>query len=663
MLTSAGRDAELIGAQSELFETALAPAGLTLADVRFDPHDRAFFGGDKYRLPFFDALVENPWKISPYARTLTDTLLADAGSPAGVLVAAQSRLNRGVRLGLVGDPLERYEQRIAEAGDAALVTALAELWGSHEHPPVSPEALLAAPRTVRDAAALVLFAVPDIVRYRNLALERAIPPGQGPATFELLLASVTAESEQPPAQASHTGRELERLLDNVDFGLLNTGATLAALCSERAAAKLTGDATLAELTFKLELPTPHGWVVLAGAQPDTHRGLDSYLLIIDTGGHDQYGAGGGTTDYSNPLSICLDLAGDDTYTTTGPRPAFGAGLLGYGLLHDLGGNDTYEAQHCALGSGLLGTGLHFDPGGDDSYSGVSHVQGSGVYGTGVLIDAAGNDTYDCYQRSQGYGYTLGVGLLLDVAGDDTYRANDADIRYPSPQSAEHNVSMAQGVGNGRRGDYLDGRSWAGGVGMLADGAGDDSYSCGVFGQGCSYWYGVGILADKSGDDAYDGVWYVQGAGAHFGLAVLQDDSGDDSYVATLNMAQGAGHDFNLGWLEDSAGNDRYRAPNLSLGAGNANGIGVLWDKGGGDVYLSRGVTLGAAGGIVAPSLRAYMLNVGIFIDGGGTDSYWEDHGADAEPQSSDFAGNGRAWRRDPMSVPPGRHEYGMGLDR
>jgi hypothetical protein len=360
--------------------------------------------------------------------------------------------------------------------------------------------------------------------------------------------------------------------------------------------------------------------------------------------------------------LCIDLAGDDQYTSTDANPAFGAGVFGYGVLIDGGGNDNYESQYASEGCGIFGTGVLWDAGGDDAYSGVSSVQGSGAFGTGVLIDDNGNDTYDCYQLSQAYGYTLGAGLLLDRAGNDVYRANDTDIRYPSAQSAEHNSSLSQGVGMGRRADYSDGHSWAGGVGLLVDGAGDDKYSCAVFGQGCAYWYGVGALLDRAGADEYNGMWYVQGAGAHFGLAVLQDDAGSDKYTATMNMAQGAGHDFTLGWLEDSAGNDSYTAPNLSLGGANANGIGVLWDKGGDDMYLSSGVTLGAGGGVASSGLRPWMLNLGIFVDGGGRDGYWENKGPDTPAAVWDFAGDGKTWLRPGMSDPKVQNEYGVGID-
>src|SRR5687768_859287 len=87
LLTSASSDRvhTLIGPQAELFERALAQAGLTTEDVPIDFQDMGFFGGDKYRLPFFDALLDNPWKVSPYMRTLGDQLLAPEMTLPGTL--------------------------------------------------------------------------------------------------------------------------------------------------------------------------------------------------------------------------------------------------------------------------------------------------------------------------------------------------------------------------------------------------------------------------------------------------------------------------------------------------------------------------------------------------------------------------------------------------
>jgi hypothetical protein len=56
-----------------------------------------------------------------------------------------------------------------------------------------------------------------------------------------------------------------------------------------------------------------------------------------------------------------------------------------------------------------------------------------------------------------------------------------------------------------------------------------------------------------------------------------------------------------------------------------------------------------------------MLNLGVFVDGGGHDAYWEDKSPD-QPAAWDFAGDGKAWQRPGMSEPAMPNEYGVGID-
>jgi hypothetical protein len=279
-----------------------------------------------------------------------------------------------------------------------------------------------------------------------------------------------------------------------------------------------------------------------------------------------------------------------------------------------------------------------------------------VFGAGILIDVEGNDTYRGFRGIQGYGFTKGCGLLLDLAGDDFYMARNDSLPFSSPQAADYNANMAQGFGFGKRADFTDGRSLAGGVGVLADGGGDDIYDAGVFAQGTGYWYGVGILTDKAGDDNYSGAWYVQGSAAHFAIGVLDDVAGNDTYNATTNMAQGAGHDFSVGYLLEESGNDTYNAPNLSLGGGNASGFGFFWDRGGDDTYnVTAQTTLGLANIGSRGGLRDKCLCLGMFMDtGGGKDSY---------PQGKP-ARNNKVWFQPGLNTDePLETEIGVGLDK
>ncbi|MFH0963645.1 MAG: hypothetical protein V2A58_06495 [Planctomycetota bacterium] len=125
----------------------------------------------------------------------------------------------------------------------------------------------------------------------------------------------------------------------------------------------------------------------------------------------------------------------------------------------------------------------------------------------------------------------------------------------------------------------DGLSVAGGLAFLIDGAGNDTYSAGVFGQGTAYWYAAGFLVDLAGDDSYTGVWYVQGSLAHYAVSGLLDLGGDDRYTATIAPSQAFGHDYGVGLLYDASGNDEYRITSV-IGGGHANGIGAFADMDG-----------------------------------------------------------------------------------
>ena len=642
-IVRADRLDELLGRYANVFRNALSQVGITPDEVTFDLGDRNIWGGDKYRLRFFDTLIDNPFKIRKYLPTIADSAFTNADNLPMLLASAQSRLNQGIRLGLVSDPLETYKKKVEDTlpenylldSIGALYDYAGQALSNGERSFIIQKSATIPPELAK-ATALILYALPDVLTFRNYALKPVaefIQKSQYENPVEVYARSAAEEIEDEALEKDLAFAYFtEYLLDNFDFNYLNTGGMLLAFAVREATAELSAIELKGEFSFTFE--TPFGLIVLNGAQGDTYAGGLPYLLVIDVGGNDSYFGGAGNVSMDNPVSVVIDLKGDDIYKNEEKTiPAFGGGIFGYGYLLDLDGNDSYDSEFVSQGSGIFGVGVLLDKAGDDKYKSVSTSQGAGTYGTGVLADLAGNDTYECYQLAQGYGFTMGVGLLLDSAGNDSYIANDTDIRYPSVQTKEHNSSLAQGCGFGRRSDYLTGHSWAGGVGMLFDRDGDDNYSCGVFGQGVGYWYGTGILLDRAGNDAYNGVWYVQGASAHFALAILEDLDGNDRYTATMNMAQGAGHDFSIGWLHDSSGNDVYVAPNLSLGAGNANGIGIFWDEKGDDSYTSSGTTLGKAnppGG----GLRDIILCLGLFVDTGGNDTY---------PPEIATAGNNKSW--------------------
>ncbi len=357
-----------------------------------------------------------------------------------------------------------------------------------------------------------------------------------------------------------------------------------------------------------------GEVVLqvAGRGDDLHTALPH--VLIDLGGNDRYtapriagGLGAGPTP---SVALVLDLSGNDTYEPQ--RPAgLASGLLGIGMLYDLQGNDTYRSPFLSQGSGLWGIGLLVDGQGDDLYRAGFHSQGAGTFGIGLLVDQEGDDAYLLEDWGQGFGSVWGAGLLLDRAGDDQYTAGG---RYRHRPLLPHNYrSFAQGFAMGWRGHA------SGGIGFLADLAGNDVYAAEVYAQGCSYWFSLGMLLDEAGDDAYRAQEYAQGAGIHLSIGILVDRAGNDLYYSRLGPALGEGHDYSVGVLIDQSGNDTYSVSG-GIGVGLHNSVGLFVDRAGNDVYtLTEEIGLGDQ-----RASRGYQ-GIGVFLDLGGTDVY-PDHG-------------------------------------
>ncbi len=629
---------------------ALAKVGLTQESARIDRNDMDFYGGDRFRLHFFDVFMDDPYKIPDYVPVFSKSALSVSNSIGFSVMFAGLRVKAGVRRGLITNPVTEYEKLLT--GPDWLSNAVILLYkeaGEKTVPaPILSQLKTALPESLAKPVALIVVTAASALSWQQQAFESLTDKDKlynGVINYIVGLDSDTTNY--------NTIRQTESAIDKIDYEYLSTGATDLGLVLDSAVARLKRFTPTGPISFRC--PTPLGDIIINGTEDNIYPDTLKPFLIVDLGGNDTYYTGASNLSPANSISILIDCAGNDKYISTAKnRPSFGGAILGYSFLIDLEGNDFYDSKNITQGAGVFGIGLLYDEAGDDTLKSFTAAQGAGLFGLGVCINRQGNDYYLTYQQGQGYGYVKGCGVLVDNEGNDVYIANDSDIVFPSAQSKEHNSSLAQGMGFGKRADFTDGHSLAGGVGILADGSGNDRYSCGVFGQGCAYWYGVGILADSSGNDEYNGIWYVQGSGAHFGVGILYEGSGDDHYKATINMAQGAGHDFTVGFLVDCSGNDTYDAPNLSLGGGNANGIGIFWDKLGDDTYnVSAGTTLGRAN-IEGPrgGIRDKMLCMGLFMDTGGKDKY-----------SKPFAKNGKIWtQKGANEKEPIPMEKGVGLD-
>jgi hypothetical protein len=380
---------------------------------------------------------------------------------------------------------------------------------------------------------------------------------------------------------------------------------------EFSASKLPNDWQVHDTHGVSIVETPAGRIVIGGTADNEYS--DDAMLIIDFGGNDRYYNHAGGSTASIPFSVVIDLAGDDIYSSA-VSFSQGAGFLGGGFLVDLSGDDEYIATRYAQGAGLLGIGVLADLQGSDRYSAIAESQGAGVFGAGLLTEGEGDDQFSGKFFVQGAGYIKGIGAIVEIAGNDRYIAGGLYPDRREPGKAY--ISDAQGFGYGMRPDnsFL---GTSGGIGIISDAEGNDTYVADYFAQGASYWYALGILDDRKGNDRYVAGRYTQGAGIHASAGILMDVIGDDRYISDFGVSQGCGHDYGIGVLLDGGGNDRYIAGTLSQGAGNANGIGVLSDYGGDDQYVANDSGQGWGN----PEPTTTTGSFGLLFDTGGRDSY------------------------------------------
>ena len=667
----------------------LASIGLTACSLHFDPAAIDAFGPalahDRFRMGFTDRIRSYAPDVPRFGRSLGDALDLGARGATPVTTA----LSESATLSDL-DPVPPVVPRDATdlAGElAALITAAGG----------TPDMgmLTSAAMDLSTAAQLTIAPIVRATRSAVLARESAIADLDAPTrrvAFDLPSGVFLPAIGPLPSLGDPNVQAL--LLGDVHLEQLSDAAiNLSATIETYDVARLVGTEA------HLFVDTPAGAIVFSGASNDVHD-LPAVLLMIDFGGNDTYrGPMGANASPANGVSVVIDAGGIDDYgytavpvasdtdgpsdsrrlpsdgtgragasATSGPYSQSrvsrqGAGRLGIGMLFDFGTDaDHYRSLRMSQGYGALGVGVLYDAGGDDRYEGEAAVQGAAAFGIGLLLDASGDDHYTAYAFAQGFGYSRGVGTLYDGQGSDDYFSHPTDVLYYSPQNpGGSNSSFSQGAGFGRRSDGTgaDGVDMSGGLGVLRDAGGDDTYTVGIFGQGTGYWFGTGLLLEANGTDHYDGWWYVHGSAAHYAVAALIDDAGGDTYQVSnagdpaRSTSIGVGHDFSIGWLLDRAGDDVYHAPNLSLGGGNAAGYGFFFDLGGNDTYVATSDFSFGDASIEMPgdTLRAMAGTIGLFVDRGGADSY-------TRPTVSPI-GESRMWMQ---SVNGGMGEHGAGVD-
>jgi hypothetical protein len=318
-----------------------------------------------------------------------------------------------------------------------------------------------------------------------------------------------------------------------------------------------------------EAITPIGKVMVGGIGAKIYA--DDAALILDLGGGNLYLNNAGGTRPGMPVALVINWGGHNHYISS-ENYSQGAGLLGGGFLIDLGGNALFVSRDGSQGAGFWGIGLLLHGDGGGIFSARKFSQATGQMGIGLLISGRGDDRYSCSYGGQGLGLFGGAGILVDEGGNDMYQLGGLEPDFRDPLRST--VSMGQGFANGVRPERgINGVP--GGLGVLIDEEGNDTYIADYFAQGAAYYYGLGILDDRAGDDRYLAGRYAQGAGVHSAIGVLIDRWGDDFYHASFGVAQGTGHDFGIGFFEDSQGDDRYWGGTLVQGAATNGSLGIF----------------------------------------------------------------------------------------
>lgn len=271
--------------------------------------------------------------------------------------------------------------------------------------------------------------------------------------------------------------------------------------------------------------------------------------------------------------------------------------------------------------------LSVDPLGDDTYQNgagaacpdpLSLAHACNLLALALALDLAGNDLYTYTGEPsvvQGAGSIGGVGILIDAAGSDTYFGEM--VRTTKNPVFSYVDGGMQGFGQA-------------GVGLLLDASGDDKYTANVrstagrsiwlFGQGYGGVGGTGLIADALGNDGY----YANGLSSTMSGGNFQGvyTNGASIYAGVgISSDTGLGNDVYHAW--DNATRTDYYAQ----GFGAFGGLGILFEDGGNDDYIAVEISTGS--NPIDPLLNCAfgagsLGGVGIMIELGGDDRYFGD---------------------------------------
>jgi hypothetical protein len=618
----------------ETVRGALGAARLTEQSARFDPSILPFYRQGEFEMPVYQAAYGNPWR-TPFLMSAPRRQLVVSGERPAETIGIVSRLiGDGASRDFLGNPISPTIEKTKDPASFTAALNRMKRLGLVAASVPSPQGV---PEEVLRGAALIIESALDAETYRRAAFASV------PDIAEAMRKEIEIPLLTDDAAAYQTRIDMAR---KVEMSYLYAGAQEIATAAAESRRIIGSVGRSAD--YRYEVDTVWGRISLTGRGVNEH-GSRPIFVAIDTAGDDTWINPACNRSAANWVSVVVDTQGRDFYISDAdlrnvrvadwgdrkrPVRQMGPGGAAFGVtaLVDFEGDDVYRTATPGLGSATFGCSYLLDAEGNDEYDSRADSIGFGRFGIGIVEDLKGDDRYEGFSQVQGCGQVRGGGVLIDRDGSDTYTANNSQIDFPSAQSRENNLSLSQGTGVGARADYLNGRSLAGGLGILLDVAGDDRYNAGVFAQGTGYWMGVGCLWDLAGSDQYRAFWFGQGAAAHFSVGYLEDGAGSDTYLTQRFLGQGAGHDFGLGILIDTTGSDRYTAGAVSQGAASENGIGFFADLAGEDTYEPAGIALGYAAEAPPGSLRERALALGVFLDLSGQDDYrqsaaWARNGA------------------------------------
>jgi len=317
--------------------------------------------------------------------------------------------------------------------------------------------------------------------------------------------------------------------------------------------------------------TSAGPVIVGGNKPKVYN-WDA-ALILDLGGHNLYLNNAGGTRPDIPVAIVVDWGGHNRYVA---RDNFsqGAALFGGGFLFDLAGNSTFVALDGSQGAGFWGIGLLYH-GGNSVFQARKNSQAVGQMGIGWLLSQEGHNSYSCLIEGQALGNYGGAGVMINKGGYNVYRLGGLEPDHRDPLKST--ISMGQGFGQGLMPEE-DKMAVPGGMGVLIDEKGSNTYIADYFAQGSSYYFSVGILDSRGANNRFIAGRYAQGAGIHSSVGVLLNRGGDSSFYSYYGVSQGMGHDYGVGFLQSDRGANEYWGGVLVQGAATRGALGVLLDR-------------------------------------------------------------------------------------